>query len=79
MTGEMNLTLFTKDRPQDQTYVQEGPVPFDVTIGQFDIDAHGSQVVMQFDNFTGAGGAPSLGSSFRLGILQGLAVPYAKR
>lgn len=79
MTGSMNLTLLTKDRPQDQTYVQEGPVLFTETTGQIDIDAHGSQVVIQLDNYTGPGGAPSLGSSFRMGIWQGLATPYAKR
>lgn len=79
MTGAMNLTIFTKDRPQDATYVQEGPVAFTSTTSQIDIDAHGSQLVIQLDNFTAAGGAPSLGSSFRSGIWQGLAVPYAKR
>lgn len=79
MTGAMNLTLFTKDRPQQQSYVQDGPVAFSETTGQIDIDAHGSQIVIQLDNFTGAAGAPSLGSSFRMGIFQGLATPYAKR
>jgi Concanavalin A-like lectin/glucanases superfamily len=78
-TGQMNLTLFTKDRPQDPAYVQSGPVTFDATTGQIDIDAHGSQLVIQMDNLTAQGGAPSLGCSFRMGIFQGLAVPYAKR
>lgn len=53
MTGQMNVTLFTKDRPQEQAYVQDGPVLFGAATPQVDIDAHGSQVVMQFDNFTG--------------------------
>jgi hypothetical protein len=79
MTGEMNLTILTKDRPQETTYVQDGPVAFNETTAQIDIDAHGSQLVIQLDNFTGAAGAPSLGSSFRMGIFQGMAVPYAKR
>ena len=77
-TGTMNVTLLTKDRPQDPSYVQSGPVPFTITTDQIDIDAHGSQVVLLFDNLTNAG-APSLGCAFRMGILQGLATPYAKR
>ncbi len=79
MTGEMNLTIMTKDRPQDPDYVIDGPVAFDSSTAQIDIDAHGSQLVIQFDNYTAEGGLPSLGSSFRQGIMQGLAVPYAKR
>jgi Concanavalin A-like lectin/glucanases superfamily len=79
LTGTMNLTLLSKDRPQEANYVKAGPVAFTAATPQIDIDAHGSQVVIQMDNFTGAGGAPSLGSSFRMGIFQGLAVPYAKR
>ncbi len=78
MTGQMNLTLLSKDRPQDPAYVVEGPVPFDVNTSQIDIDAHGSQIVIVLDNLTN-GGQPSLGSSFRMGIWQGLATPYAKR
>lgn len=78
-TGEMNLTIFTKDRPQEQTYVQSGPVEFDDATTQIDIDANGSQLVIQLDNYTEAGGAPSLGCSFRMGIFQGLAIPYVKR
>lgn len=77
-TGSLNLTIFSKDRPQEAAYVQAGPVPFTIASTQIDIDAHGSQIVLQIDNFT-AGGQPSLGTSFRMGILQGLAVPYAKR
>jgi len=75
----MNLTLFTKDRPQQATYTQNGPVTFDATTEEIDIDAHGSQVVIVMDNLTGPGGTASLGCSFRMGIFQGLAVPYAKR
>jgi len=78
-TGSMNITLSTKDRPQDPNYVVNGPVAFTSGTDQIDIDAHGSQVVIQFDNYTGINGAPSLGCSFRQGILQGLALPYAKR
>jgi hypothetical protein len=78
-TGQMQLTLFTKDRPQQATYTQNGPVIFDVTFEDIDIDAHGSQIVMQLDNMTGPAGAASLGCSFRMGIFQGLALPYAKR
>ena len=78
MAGEMNITLLSKDRPQDEEYVVDGPVAFDVTIGQIDIDAHGSQVVIRLDNLTDDG-APSLGSKFRMGVWQGLAFPYAKR
>lgn len=54
-SGQMNLTLYTKDWPQDAKYVQSGPVTFDQTTGQIDIDAHGSQVVIQMDNYTVAG------------------------
>lgn len=79
MTGEMNLTVSTKDRPQDPSYVVSGPVAFSESTDQIDIDAHGSQLVIQLDNFTAGGGEPSLGSSFRAGIFQGLATPYAKR
>jgi Concanavalin A-like lectin/glucanases superfamily len=79
MTGEMNLTISTKDRPQDAEYVVNGPVAFNESTSQIDIDAHGSQLVIALDNFTAEGGAPSLGSSFRMGIFQGLAIPYAKR
>lgn len=79
MTGQMNITLMSKDRPQDAAYVENGPVAFDVTVGQIDIDSHGSQTVIRLDNFTGENGAPSLGSSFRMGIWQSLAFPYAKR
>jgi len=79
MTGEMNLTLLSKDRPQDAQYVVDGPVAFDVTDAQIDIDAHGSQIVIRLDNLTAEGGAPSLGSNFRMGVWQGLAFPYAKR
>jgi hypothetical protein len=78
-SGQMNLTLFSKDRPQDPTYVQSGPVEFDVTTTEIDIDSHGSQIVIQMDNYTEALGAPSLGCKFRMGIFQGLATPYAKR
>ena len=77
-TGSMNLTIFTKDRPQDAAYVQAGPVAFTEATAQIDIDAHGSQLVIQLDNLTNAG-APSVGCTFRMGILQGLATPYAKR
>jgi hypothetical protein len=77
-TGTMNIYLKTKDRPQDASYVVAGPVPFTFATGQVDIDAHGSQIVIRFDNFTNAG-APSPGCSFRMGIWQGLATPYAKR
>jgi hypothetical protein len=79
MTGEMNIYLFSKDRPQDAEYTQDGPVAFNSSQGQIDIDAHGSQIVIRLDNLTGEGGAPSLGSSFRMGVWQGLAFPYAKR
>jgi hypothetical protein len=79
MTGQMNLTVMTKDRPQDEEYVVDGPVTFDATTGQIDIDAHGSQTVLRLDNMTGENGSPSLGSSFRMGVFQGLAFPYAKR
>jgi hypothetical protein len=78
-TGQMNLTISTKDRPQDANYVVNGPVTFDATTGQIDIDANGSQLVIQLDNFTASGGQPSLGNSFRMGIWQGLATPYVKR
>lgn len=78
-SGQMNLTLFTKDRPQQASYTQNGPVTFDVTAEEIDIDAHGSQLVIQMDNLTGPAGAPSLGCAFRMGIFQGLAAPYAKR
>lgn len=78
MTGEMNITIYTKDRPQESSYVQNGPVAFDATDPQIDIDAHGSQIKLKFDNYTD-NGDPSLGSSFRMGIWQGLAFPYAKR
>ena len=78
-TGTMNITISTKDRPQDANYVVNGPVAFTAATGQIDIDANGSQLVIQFDNYTAAGGAPSLGCSFRMGIIQGLAVPYVKR
>lgn len=79
MTGEMNITISTKDRPQETNYVVNGPVAFDETTAQIDIDANGSQLVIQLDNFTAPNGQPSLGSSFRQGIMQGLAVPYGKR
>jgi hypothetical protein len=79
LTGQMNLTLFTKDRPQQASYTQNGPVTFDATAEEIDIDAHGSQIVIQMDNLTGPGGVASLGCSFRMGIFQGLATPYAKR
>lgn len=87
LTGEMNITLKYKDRPQGNTadggdangYFTAGPVPFDVTETQIDIDAHGSQIVLEFDNLTGTDGAPSLGSSFRMGIWQAMATPYSKR
>jgi hypothetical protein len=79
MTGEMNLTLLSKDRPQDAAYTVAGPVAFNSTMSQIDIDSHGSQIVIRLDNLTGAAGAPSLGSSFRMGVWQGLAFPYAKR
>jgi len=78
-TGQMQLTLLTKDRPQQATYTQSGPVIFDSTFEDIDIDAHGSQLVIQMDNLTGPGGVASLGCSFRMGIFQGLATPYAKR
>jgi len=76
--GQMNVTLLSKDRPQDAAYVSSGSVTFDQSTDQIDIDAHGSQIVMQFDNLTNSG-APSLGCKFRMGILQGLATPYSKR
>jgi hypothetical protein len=78
-TGTMNIYLKTKDRPQDTAYVVNGPVPFTLDTGQIDIDAHGSQIVIRLDNLTGTNSAPSLGCSFRMGIWQGLATPYAKR
>lgn len=77
-SGTMNITLKTKDRPQDATYVVSEVVPFTFATGQVDIDAHGSQIVIRFDNFTNDG-EPSLGCRFRMGIWQGLATPYAKR
>jgi hypothetical protein len=77
-TGAMNITLMTKDRPQDPAYVVNGPVTFSPGTDQIDIDAHGSQIVLKFDNLTNAGAA-STGSSFRMGIFQALATPYAKR
>jgi hypothetical protein len=79
MTGSMNITLKSKDRPQDASYVISGPVAFTSSVGQVDIDAHGSQIVIRLDGNTGSGGTPALGSSFRMGVMQGLAVPYAKR
>jgi hypothetical protein len=79
MTGTMNITLKTKDRPQDPNYVVNGPVPFTSSQDQIDIDAHGSQIVIRFDNATGTNGAAGAGTSFRMGVLQGLAFPYAKR
>lgn len=79
LTGAMNITLKTKDRPMESTYVVDGPVAFDNTTTQVDIDAHGSQIVIRFDSYTGMAGAAGLGSAFRMGIFQALAVPYAKR
>jgi hypothetical protein len=78
MTGTMNLTLMSKARPQEPNYVVSGPVAFGPTSTQIDITAHGSQIVMKFDNLTNAG-APGLGSSFRMGIFQAISTPYAKR
>lgn len=77
-SGTMNLTLKSKDRPQDPTYVVSEVVPFTFATGQVDIDAHGSQIVIRLDNFTN-NGQPSVGCRFRMGIWQGLATPYAKR
>jgi hypothetical protein len=79
MTGTFNLTLMSKDRPQDASYTVNGPVQFNSSTGQIDIDAHGSQIVIRLDGNTGANGAASAGCSFRMGVLQGLAFPYAKR
>jgi hypothetical protein len=78
-TGAMNIYLKTKDRPQDAAYVLNGPVAFTNSTAQVDIDAHGSQIVIRLDNFTAGGGLPAAGCSFRMGIWQGLATPYAKR
>lgn len=78
LTGESNITLKTKDRPQQSSYIVNGPVAFDGADEQIDIDAHGSQVRIRLDNNTDEG-EPSLGSSFRMGIWQALSLPYAKR
>ena len=78
LNGSMNITLLTKDRPQQSSYIVNGPVAFNDGTEQVDIDAHGSQLVIQLDNYTDDG-EPSLGSSFRMGIWQGQAFPYAKR
>lgn len=78
-SGSMNIYLKTKDRPQDSTYVVNGPVAFNFATGQVDIDAHGSQIVIRFDNLTEPNNQPGLGVRFRMGIWQGLATPYAKR
>ncbi len=51
-TGAMQLTLKTKDRPQQASYRQYGPVPFSPTSEQVDIDAKGSQLVIELDNYT---------------------------
>ena len=51
-TGAMNLTLKSKDRPQEANYVVSGPVAFAPTSTQVDISAHGSQLVIELDNLT---------------------------
>jgi Concanavalin A-like lectin/glucanases superfamily len=78
-TGQMNLTIKTKERPQATNYRTYGPKVFDITTTQIDLEAEGSQFVLRFDNLTGTDGAPGLGVSFRMGIWQARSLPHSKR
>lgn len=58
MTGTANITLKTKERPQQANYTVNGPVSFGPDDVQIDIDAHDSQIRIRLDNYTGNGSTP---------------------
>lgn len=71
-TGDINLTYFTKNFPNDAAYTQEGPVAFQATTPQVGLRARGSQVSLRLDG-------DDLGGDFRFGTFQITMTPYGKR